>query len=100
MEKADAEVAGTERQAQPHAAPSDYNIDAKDEAQRLASRHRPGADDEDSHDAIESQHSHTSVWASETMSLPQEVLFITTVCMTQFCNRACASYGAFPHERC
>ena len=30
-----------------------------------------------------------SAWSSEEMSLPQEILFVATVCLTQFCNRAC-----------
>lgn len=30
----------------------------------------------------------TSVWSSEQMSFPQEILFVATVCLTQFCNRA------------
>lgn len=29
-----------------------------------------------------------SRWSSEDMSLPQEILFVATVCLTQFCNRA------------
>lgn len=29
-----------------------------------------------------------SIWSSEQMSLPQEILFVATVCLTQFCNRA------------
>ncbi|POS74089.1 major facilitator superfamily transporter [Diaporthe helianthi] len=37
------------------------------------------------------QHSNTtsaSIWSSEQMSLPQETLFVATVCLTQFCNQA------------
>lgn len=36
------------------------------------------------------RHSNTtsaSTWSSEQMSLPQEILFVATVCLTQFCNR-------------
>lgn len=44
-------------------------------------------DDVESQDRIEPQQSSASVWASETMSPLQEVLFVATVCLTQFCNR-------------
>lgn len=37
-----------------------------------------------------------SAWSSEQMSLPQEILFVATVCLTQFCNRgspdSCRAY--------
>lgn len=36
---------------------------------------------------IQPQMSSHSAWASEAMSLPQEVLFVATICFTMFCNR-------------
>lgn len=50
-------------------------------------RHRSSEDDPENQNHIEPQQSNGSVWASESMSLPQEVLFVATVCLTQFCNR-------------
>lgn len=50
-------------------------------------RHRPSEDDIENQNHIEPQRSNGSVWASESMSLLQEVLFVATVCLTQFCNR-------------
>lgn len=47
-------------------------------------------DDIEDHNAIQHQRSNAptaSVWISETMSLPQEILFVATICLTQFCNR-------------
>ena len=47
--------------------------------------------DLESQNGIGPQRSNTtgaSVWSSEQMSLPQEILFVATVCLTQFCNRA------------
>lgn len=29
----------------------------------------------------------SSVWASQKMSFPREMLFVAIVCLTQFCNR-------------
>lgn len=48
---------------------------------------RPSEDDVENQHPIEPQQSNVSVWASESMSLPQEILFVATVCLTQFCNR-------------
>lgn len=50
-------------------------------------RRRPSDDDVENQHPIEPQQSNVSVWASESMSLPQEILFVATVCLTQFCNR-------------
>lgn len=51
-------------------------------------RRRPSEDDVENQNHIEPQQSNVeSVWASESMSLPQEILFVATVCLTQFCNR-------------
>lgn len=47
-------------------------------------------DDLENHNDMGHQLSNTtggSVWSSEQMSLPQEILFVATVCLTQFCNR-------------
>ncbi|KAK7702990.1 hypothetical protein SLS64_009261 [Diaporthe eres] len=48
-------------------------------------------DDLENHNDMGHQLSNTtggSVWSSEQMSLPQEILFVATVCLTQFCNQA------------
>ncbi|KAJ0118241.1 hypothetical protein J7T55_009024 [Diaporthe amygdali] len=48
-------------------------------------------DDLEDQNGMEPQRSNTtgaSTWASEQMSLPQEILFVVTVCLTQFCNQA------------
>lgn len=53
-------------------------------------RTRHEGDDLENHNDIGHQLSNTtggSVWSSEQMSLPQEILFVATVCLTQFCNR-------------
>lgn len=50
-------------------------------------RRRPSEDDVENQNRIEPQRSNVSVWASESMSLAQEILFVATVCLTQFCNR-------------
>lgn len=54
----------------------------------ISEESRRSRDDVENQNEIEPQTSNaTSIWASETMSLPQEVLFVATVCLTQFCNR-------------
>lgn len=54
-------------------------------------RTQHGGNDLENQNAIDLQRSNTtgaSIWSSEQMSLPQEILFVATVCLTQFCNRA------------
>ncbi|KAL1853199.1 multidrug-resistance type transporter aminotriazole resistance [Diaporthe australafricana] len=56
-----------------------------------SSRSQHDGNDVESQNGIEHQRSNTtgtSTWSSEQMSFPQEVLFVATVCLTQFCNQA------------
>lgn len=56
-----------------------------------SSRTQHDEDDLENQNGIGPQRSNTtsvSTWSSEQMSLPQEILFVATVCLTQFCNRA------------
>lgn len=63
------------------------NLDPEDSSP-ISEESRRARDDVENQNAIERHTSNAnSIWASETMSLPQEVLFVATVCLTQFCNR-------------
>lgn len=47
-------------------------------------------DDLENQNSMGPQRSNTTsapIWSSGQMSLPQEILFVATVCLTQFCNR-------------
>lgn len=62
---------------------------------------RVGVHDDD--DNLESHGSHiqrpqssaSSVWASQAMSLPREMMFVAVICLTQFCNQAASSVTLF-----
>lgn len=65
------------------------DLDAKATSVRSDQTQHLG-DDLENHNDMGHQLSNTtggSVWSSEQMSLPQEILFVATVCLTQFCNR-------------
>lgn len=49
---------------------------------------------------VERQQSSTvSIWAYRTMSFPQEMFFVITVCLTQFCNRKSVAWPSHVRER-
>lgn len=94
---------GTEKTAVPASDKSDDDalpslsrkeegVDLDVEATSLRSeRTQHERNDLENQNDIDLQHSNTtgaSIWSSEQMSLPQEILFVATVCLTQFCNRA------------
>lgn len=94
---------GTEKTAVPAADKSDDDalpslsrkeegVDLDVEATSLRSeRTQHERNDLENQNGMDLQLSNTtgaSIWSSEQMSLPQEILFVATVCLTQFCNRA------------
>lgn len=77
---------GTTGQPQPLSQKDESGPD-NEVSSSASERRRQSEDDVETHNHLGPQQSNVSVWASENMSLPQEVLFVATVCMTQFCNR-------------
>lgn len=83
---------GGEEDALPGLARKEEGAELDVEATSMrSSRTHHEEDDLENQNGIGPQRSNTtsaSTWSSEQMSLPQEILFVATVCLTQFCNRA------------